>query len=471
MTTAIVVGSGPNGLAAAAVLARAGLQVTVLEAHEEIGGGTRSGELTVPGVVHDLCSAVHPLAQLSPVFNQLTLAAHGLEWAWPEVDLAHPLDDGSAGVLQTSLAATVDGLGPDGPAWHDLFGRVAADLPGLAPELLQPLVHLPRQPRRLARFGLAAAQPATLLARRFETARARGLWAGVAAHMMHDLSAPLSSSIGLLLTAASHAVGWPVAVGGSQAIAAALSGVVKAAGGRIETGVEVTDIEQVTHADVVMLDVAPGPFLAMAGTRLPSGVARSLARWRRGPAAYKLDLAVQDGIPWTNPACRRAGTVHLGGSLEEVAAAERAVVAGRMPQRPFVLVAQQYLADPSRSRGDLHPVWAYAHVPHGHPGDATDAVLDQFERFAPGTRGRIVATEVTTPAGLAATNANYSGGDIAAGATTPWQLVWRPRPTLRPYASGIPSVWLCSAATPPGPGVHGMGGANAAAAALSDLDH
>ncbi|WP_055589090.1 phytoene desaturase family protein [Peterkaempfera griseoplana] len=469
MSDAIVVGSGPNGLAAAVVLARHGLAVTVLEAADEIGGGARSGELTVPGVLHDHCSGVHPMGVASPFLRSLGLERYGLEWAWPEVDLAHPLDSGRAAVLVRSIERTADGLGGDGAAWQRLFGPLADSYDALCEDLLGPVLHLPRHPVPLARFGLRALQPATVIARRWRTEEARALFAGVAAHAFHRLSAPMSSAVGLMLTAAGHRYGWPVARGGSQAITDALAALLRELGGTVETGVRVRSLGELPPARAVVLDVAPGAAADICGDRLPPRVRRAYRRWQHGPAAFKVDLAVEGGVPWLNPRCAQAGTVHLGGPLEEVVHAEREATLGRMPERPFVLVAQQYLADPGRSAGNVHPVYAYAHVPHGYAGDATGVVLDRIEQYAPGLRERIVGTSVRGPAELAAYNANYVGGDIVTGANSPWQVAVRPRPALDPYATGIPGVVLCSAATPPGAGTHGMSGYHAARSALRQL--
>ncbi|MEP9365427.1 NAD(P)/FAD-dependent oxidoreductase [Nocardioides sp. CN2-186] len=454
---AVVVGSGPNGLAAAVTLAQRGLSVTVLEARDTIGGGTRTEELTVPGVLHDVCSAIHPFGIGSPFFASLPLADHGLVWRWPEVDAAHPLDDGTAGVLRGSVEETAAGLGVDGDRWRGVFGPLVDHYDTLAPEALGPIVHLPSHPVQLARFGLRAALPATVLARRFRTEQARALFGGCAAHICRPLDRPLTSAVGTMLITAGHRGGWPVAEGGSRAITDALASLLRSLGGTIETGVRVTSLAELPPARTRLFDTTPTAFAQIAGLKPP--------RWRYGYSAYKLDLAVEGGVPWTAEDARKAGTVHLGGTVAEIAAAEAEVARGRMPERPFVLVGQQYLADPTRSAGDVHPVWAYAHVPHGYTGNATDAVLAQIERFAPGLRERIVATHVTNPAGFAAYNANYVGGDIAAGATTVRQLVARPR--LRdPYATAVPGAFLCSASTPPGPGVHGMCGHLAALRAL-----
>jgi phytoene dehydrogenase-like protein len=469
MSDAIVVGSGPNGLACAATLASRGVVVTVIEAAETIGGGTRSAELTLPGLVHDVCSATHPMAVGSPALTALGLERHGLEWAWPEVDLAHPLDGGDGAAMLRSIEATAAGLGSAGAGWRRVFGPPSKGFDALCEDILRPLLHLPRHPLRLARFGLPTLAPATTLARAFDTPGARALFGGVAAHSFSPLTRPLSSAVGMALICSCHRHGWPVAVGGSQAIAEALAAVVREHGGRIETGRPVRSLEELPRADAVVLDLAPRGVLEIAGGRLPTWVARAYRRYKHGPGAFKVDLAVEGGIPWTDPVARRAGTVHAIGSFEETVAAEREVNRGRMPERPFVLVGQQYLADPSRSQGDAHPVWAYAHVPSGYGGDATEALLDQIERFAPGLRERILARSVRSTAEIAAGNANYVGGDIVTGANTPWQTLIRPRLALDPYATGIPGVFVCSAATPPGAGAHGMCGFNAAQSVLRSL--
>jgi len=470
VSDAIVVGAGPNGLACAVTLARAGLAVTVLEAEATIGGGTRSSELTLPGLLHDHCSAVHPMGAGSPFLRSLGLERHGLEWCWPRVDLAHPLDDGPAGALLRSVDDTAAGLrGSDGERWRRLFGGPAGSFEALLGDLMQPIQHLPRHPLGLARFGLPALAPATLLAGLLGGEPARALWGGVAAHAFSPLTQPLSSSVGMALVCACHAFGWPVARGGSRAITDALASLLLECGGRIETSTRVGALSELGGAKTVVLDLAPGAVADLAGDRLPSRVRRAYRRYRHGPGAFKIDLAVDGGVPWTDPSCREAGTVHAAGSFEEIVAAERDVNRGAMPERPFVLVGQQYLADPSRSAGDVHPVWSYAHVPAGYTGDATEAVLDQIERFAPGLRERIVATAVRSPRQLEQANANYVGGDIITGANTPRQILIRPRLATDPYATGIPGVFICSAATPPGAGAHGMNGYNAARSALRGL--
>jgi phytoene dehydrogenase-like protein len=469
MSKAIVVGSGPNGLACAAALAREGVEVTVLEAEEAIGGGTRTSELTVPGLLHDECSAVHPMAAGSPFLESLDLARYGLEWRWPEVDLAHPLDDGSAGVMMRSIDETGAGLGEDGAAWRRLFGAPSRAFESLNEDLFRPILHVPRHPIRLARFGLAAAMPVAALARLWKGPRARALFGGVAAHAFRPFGQLMGSAVGVALVCACHAFGWPVARGGSRSITDALAAFLLEHGGTIETDVRVRSLAELPRAEVVALDLSPDAVADVAGDRLPGHVARAYRRYRHGPGAFKLDLAVEGGVPWTNEACRRAGTVHVGGSFEEIGAAEGEINEGRMPERPFVLVAQQYLADSDRSAGNVHPVWAYAHVPNGYDGDAEGVMVDQIERFAPGLRERIVASTSRSTTEIAAANTNFVGGDIINGANTPIQVVIRPRFALNPYSTGIPGIYICSAATPPGAGVHGICGYNASQAALRHL--
>ncbi|MCR1786440.1 NAD(P)/FAD-dependent oxidoreductase [Nocardioides carbamazepini] len=474
MSTAVVVGSGPNGLAGAIHLARAGLAVTVVEASDRPGGGTRTSELTLPGLLHDDCAAFHPTGVASPYFAALGLERHGLRWLWPEVDLAHPLDDGRAGLATRDLAASAASLGVDADAWQRMFGPAVRRFDDLIAEVFQPVVHVPRHPVTLGRFGMKALLPATVLGRRFRDEPARALFTGVAAHKFGRLDLPLSASVGLMLAAAAHAVGWPVAEGGTESITRALLAELASYGGTVVTGVRVTSLAQLDELigrapDVVLLDTAPAGVLQIVGDRLPGRVRRALSRYSYGPSAFKVDLAVDGDIPWTNPDCGRAGTLHLGGSAAEIAAVEAATVRGEMPERPFVLLGQQYLCDPSRSTAAANPVYAYAHVPHGYAGDATDAVLGQIERFAPGFRDRILAVSTRDPAALESYNANYVGGDISAGANTARQIAFRPRPALNPYALGVPGVYLCSSATPPGAGVHGMGGFHAAEAALRRL--
>ena len=461
---AIVVGSGPNGLAGAVALARGGHAVTVLEAQPHIGGCARSAELTLPGLLHDVGASAHPTGAVSPFFAALDLP--GLEWLRPDVDLAHPLDDGTAPALTGSVADTAARLGADGPTWRRVFEPLARAADPLAAELLGPALHLPRHPIPLAQYGLRALPPASLLARTWRGEAARALFGGMAAHLFGPLNRPMSSALGVLFAALGHARGWPVARGGSQAVVDALAALLTRLGGTVETGVRVRSLDELPPAPIVLLDLAPSAAATVLGDRMPPRTRRAYARFRHAPGAHKVDLAVEGGVPWRDEACRRAGTLHLGGSMAEIVDTERQVSRGGMPQRPFVLVSQQYLADTARSSGNLHPVSAYAHVPHGYPGEATEAVLDQFERFAPGARDRVLATSTMSPADLERANPNHVGGDIITGANTPWQMVARPRPALDPYSTGVPGVYLCSAATPPGAGVHGMCGYYAAQSAM-----
>ncbi len=473
MTDAVVVGSGPNGLAAAIRLAQAGLEVTVLEAADRPGGGTRTSELTLPGVLHDDCAAFHPTGVVSPFLAGLGLEEFGLTWDWPEVDLAHPLDDGRAGLISRDMAVTIESLGVDGERWGRSLGAQARNFDKLVTEVFRPIVHVPKHPVALGRFGLQALLPATVAARRWRDEPAKALSMGVAAHAFGRLDLPLSSSIGLMLTAAGHAAGWPVAHGGTGAISTALLRLLASLGGTVRTGVDVRSYDQLVEVhgrrpDVVLLDTSPTAARQILGERLSPRVRRQLDRYRYGPGIHKVDFAIEGDVPWTNPGTRRAGTVHVGGSAAEVAAAEAATGRGEMPERPFLLVGQQYLADPSRSQGSVNPVWAYAHVPHGYTGDATAALMAQIERFAPGFRDRILRTAVRGTSAMEAYNANYVGGDINVGANTARQVVMRPRVTLDPYRLGD-GFYLCSAATPPGPGVHGMCGFHAAESALRRL--
>ncbi|MEU2006941.1 NAD(P)/FAD-dependent oxidoreductase [Rhodococcus sp. NPDC019627] len=471
MTTAVVVGAGPNGLAAAVTLAQHGVKVTVVEAAETIGGGTRSSEHTFPGVLHDDCSAVHPMGAGSPYLRTLDLDQHGLEWKWPKVDAAHPLDSGTAGIMLRSLEDTVRHLGVDGHRWRQLFGPLADRFDDLAPDLFRPIAHVPRHPGALVQLGLRALPPAAWLARVFESEEARALFAGIAAHVIHPLTRPATSSVGAMMIAAAHTHGWPVAAGGSQSITNALASLLGSLGGKIETGQPVRSLRDLPSSDIVMLDLAPRGVVEVTGDLLPARVRRAYNRYRHGPGAFKVDLAVEGGVPWINEDCGRAGTVHLGGTLDEIVAAERDIARGIMPPRPFVLIGQQYLADPGRSSGDVHPIWAYAHVPHGYSGDATEAIIGQIERFAPGTRERIVGAFSRSTAAMSVYNPNYIGGDIITGENNPVQLLLRPRIALDPYRTGIDGVYICSAATPPGAGVHGMCGHNAALSALRHSGH
>ena len=464
---AIVIGSGPNGLGAAITLAGAGRSVTVFEAQDTVGGGARSEKLTLPGFVHDVCSAVHPLAVSSPLFRSLPLERHGLAWVHPQLPLAHPLDGGTAAILHRSLDATAAALGPDEAAYRRLMSPLVRDWDKLVPQLLGPLLRVPRHPLAMARFGLRAARSARGLAERtFRDEPARALFAGLAAHSMLPLEQPLTASIGLFLGAAGHAVGWPFARGGSQAIADALADHLRSLGGEIVTGRSVDSLDDLPPADVFMLDVTPRQATRIAGSRLPDRYVRRLARYRYGPGAFKVDFALDAPIPWTAEACGRAGTVHVGGTLAEIAGAERAVAEGGHPDQPFVLVAQQSLFDPTRAPEGKHTAWAYCHVPNGSTVDMTDRIEAQIERFAPGFRERVLARRVTSPAGFEQHNANYVGGDIAGGAHDGLQLLFGPALRPVPYSTPARGVYICSSSTPPGAGVHGMCGYFAARAAL-----
>jgi phytoene dehydrogenase-like protein len=469
MTTAVIVGGGPNGLAAAIHLARQGVDVQVLEAQGTIGGGARSGELTVPGVIHDHCSAFHPMGVGSPFWKEIDLQRYGLTWKWPEIDCVHPLDDGTAGVLYQSIEKTAAGMGPDATRWRHAVGDLAAGFDQLAQDLLRPVINIPHHPIRLAAFGPRAVLPATAMARWFRTEQARALFGGAAAHVYTRLDRPLTASLGLMILASGHRYGWPVAQGGSGSIIEALAAVLDAHGGAVSTGVTVASRKDIPDADIVMLDLSPATALSIYGDLMPARIRRSYRRYREGSSAFKVDFAIEGDIPWTNPECARAGTVHLGGTFAEIADTERQRTRGRMPQRPFMLVGQQYLADPSRSAGNINPIWTYAHVPFGYNGDATAAVIDQIERFAPGFRDRITATVSKSTAELQAYNPNYIGGDIIGGANDRLQVLFRPRVAVNPYATGVPGVYLCSQSTPPGAGIHGLCGYHAAESALRRL--
>jgi phytoene dehydrogenase-like protein len=467
---ALVVGAGPNGLAAALTLAEAGLSVLVRERAETIGGGLRTLPLTLPGFLHDHCSAIHPLAAGSPLFRRLDLAAHGLSWVEPPAAAAHPFDDGSAALLVRSTAETAAGLGADGPAWRALFDPLARDFDALMDETLGALLHIPRRPLLLARFGLSALLPARALAEaRFAGSRARALFAGLAAHAALPLERSPSAAFGLVLGAAAHAVGWPFPRGGAGRLAETLAALLRARGGVVETGAEVLGLDGLPSARAILLDVGPPQLLRLAGERLPARYREALARFRYGPGAFKVDYALSAPIPWAAPACARAGTVHLGGTLEEIAAAERVVAAGALPARPFVLVAQHTPFDPTRAPAGNHTAWAYCHVPNGFAGDALPALEAQLQRFAPGFRDVVLARAVRGPAALEADDPNLVGGDVGGGANTLRQTAFRPAPRAVPWSTPVAGLYLCSASTPPGGGVHGMCGWHAARAALREV--
>jgi len=466
---ALVIGSGPNGLSAAITLARAGRSVAVLEARDTPGGGARTAELTLPGFKHDICSAIHPMGLASPFFRTLPLERFGLEWIQPTFPAAHPLDDGSAGVLQRSLEDTCRDLGPDGPAYHRLFSPFVQQAEALIDDALAPL-GIPRHPLLLARFGLRALRSAQGLVNAwFRTPQGRGLFAGMAAHSILPLDQLLTAAIGLMLSVAGHAVGWPLPRGGSQAITQALVGYLESLGGEVVTGWQVQSRQELPPHRALLLDVAPRHLAGICRADLPPAYRRRLLRYRHGPGVFKLDLALAGPIPWKAPACCQAGTVHLGGSFEEIAAAEKAVWSGQHPSRPYVLVAQQSRFDPSRAPAGRHTAWAYCHVPPGSILDQGAVIEQQIERFAPGFRDLILARHTLAPADFEELNPNYVGGDITCGVVDLWQTFTRPVARPVPYATPNPRIFLCSAATPPGPGVHGMCGHFAARAALRGI--
>lgn len=459
---AVIIGAGPNGLAAAVRLAEAGLSTLVLEAAHTVGGGTRSAELTLPGHMHDVCAAVHALGPASPALAREVLGEHTPHWVLPDIPLAHPLDGGRAGVLYRDLDEAADGLGVDGKSWRRLMEPLIDHWHELSPQLLAPLLSVPNHPIVMARFGVKALQPASLLVRRFKTDEASALFGGCAAHAFLPLGRPLTSAFGLMLAASAHVDGWPFAGGGSQAVADALAARLIELGGEIRTDNLVRDLGELPPHRVVLFDTNPAQLASIAGDALPSGYRKRLRKFHHGPAAFKIDYALDAPVPWTNEACRRAGTVHLAGTFAELVAAQKAVAAGKLPERPFVLVAQPSLFDPTRAPEGKHTLWAYAHVPNGFNGDATDAIEQQIERFAPGFRDVVKARRIAAPAALQEYNPNYVGGDIAGGAHTGLQLVFRPTIARRPYLTPNKSIFLCSASTPPGAGVHGMCGWHAA---------
>jgi phytoene dehydrogenase-like protein len=466
---AVVIGAGPNGLAAAIALAQAGVSVLVVEAADEIGGGMRSAERTLPGFLHDVCSAVHPMGELSPFFRRLPLAEHGLVWLHPRASVAHPLDDGPAVLLRRSLVDTAEGLGRDGHAWARLVRPFLRDPHALLADAMAPL-QVPAHPLLLLRFGLRAVWSANRLARLcFREQRARALFAGCAAHSILPLTQPLTAAMGVLFAVTGHVVDWPVAQGGSRAIGRALAGYLQSLGGRIETGRRIEDLRELSAARVVLFDTSPDQLARIAGDALPAGYRRRLGRYRYGPGAFKLDWALDGPIPWRDPACREASTVHVGGILEEICASERDMFRGRHSERPFLILCQQSEVDATRAPAGKHTGYAYCHVPHGSSADRTDAIERQVERFAPGFRDRILARHATSPADFERDNPNYRGGAITGGAADLFQLWTRPVARLDPYATPNPRLFLCSASTPPGGGVHGMCGWFAARSALRRL--
>ncbi len=465
---AVIVGSGPNGLSAAITIAEQGGSVLVLEAADEIGGGTRTSALTMPGFSHDVCSTVHPLAISSPFFRRLPLKKHGLEWIQPPSEFAHPLDDGTAVLLNRSVEETAAGLGEDAEAYQKLMKPLTSRAEELIGEVMQPLLRFPKHPLLLARFGFSAIQSAQKLAKtRFHGARARALFAGVAAHSMIPLSWPGSSAIGLILGVAGHLRGWPIPRGGSRSISQALASYLRALGGEIQTGVRVKSLEELPSSRWTFLDVTPKQLAEIGSARLSESQKQRLSRFQYGMGVYKMDFALSGPIPWLAPECARAATVHLGGTLAEIAQSERDAQEGCVSEKPFTLLAQPSLFDASRAPDGQHVAWAYCHVPNGSASEMSIAIENQIERFAPGFRARILARSILRPADLERYNPNYIGGDISGGAMNLMQALFRPRLSLSPYTTPIENVFLCSSSTPPGPGVHGMCGYLAARSVLN----
>jgi phytoene dehydrogenase-like protein len=465
MRAASIIGSGPNGLAAAIRLAQAGFSVDVFEAEALIGGASRTLPLTLPGFRHDFGSAVHPMGAGSPFFQSLPLVQHGLEWIHGAAPVAHPLDDGTAVTLERDMKDAFRALGKDGASWRRVIEPLATNWPAFAGEVLGPVPHLPKHPFLLARFGLFAALPATALcAMLFRGHRTRALFAGLAAHSFLSLDAPFSSAVGLVLGAAAHSVGWPIPRRGAQAIPDALAAHLTSLGGRIHTGQRITSAADLPSESLLLCDTSPRQLLALAGDQLSSSFRWKLARFEPGPGAFKLDYALSEPIPWTAPDCRRAISVHVGGSFEDVVRSEDAMAHGRISARPFMILAQPSLFDPTRAPEGRHTAWVYCHVPNGCRVDMTAIIEAQIERFAPGFRDCVLARTVSTPATLEAADANLLGGDISGGAMSIGQLLFRP--SARQYATSNPRIYLCSASTPPGGGVHGMCGYHAAESAL-----
>ena len=463
---AVVVGSGPNGLSAAITLAQQGLKVLVLEARDTIGGGVRSAELTLPGFVHDVCSAVHPLAVSSPFFRSIDLAKYGLTWRFPEVSLAHPLDHGKAVLVRPSLSDTSRGLAVDGTAYANSLAYLVRHWDLLVEDLLGTL-RVPKRPFLFARFGLPALMSAARYAKsHFRGEEVRALFAGMAAHGMLPLESPATASFVLALALSAHAVGWPVAQGGSQRIVDAMAALLTHLGGEIRTGTPVTKLSELPHSSAVLLDVSPKSLLAIAGDDLPSAYKSALTRYRYGPGVFKVDWALDAPIPWANPEVSLSSTVHLGGTLEEIAASERSVAHGDHPQNPYVLVVQSSLVDPTRAPAGNHTAWAYCHVPNASTTDMRSAIESQIERFAPGFRERILAAHTRSAAEYETYNPNYVGGDINSGSQDIEQFFTRPAVRWDSYALPLKGLYLCSSATPPGGGVHGMCGFHAARSAL-----
>jgi phytoene dehydrogenase-like protein len=466
---AVIIGSGPNGLAAGITLARAGKSVLVLEGKDAIGGGTRTAELTMPGFKHDICSALHPLGVASPFFRTLPLSQYGLEWITPPASLAHPLDDGTAVMVEGTVKDTAANLGPDATAYGRLMGPLVNSWQALLGDLLGPL-QIPSHPLLMVRFGLTALLPATTLARTvFRGERARAVFGGMAAHATLPLTSPATAAFGLMLGMVAHAVGWPMPRGGSQQFAGALAAHLRSLGGEIRTSTWVRAMDDLPQARAILFDTSPRGMVEIAGERLPEGYRDALARYRYGPGVFKLDFALDGPVPWTAKECLRAGTVHLGGTLDEVIESEAAVWRGEHAERPYVIVAQHSLFDDTRAPEGKHTLWAYCHVPNSSTEDMTDAVVGQIERFAPGFWDRVQVVSTMDPTQMEAYNPNYVGGDINVGVQDLRQFFTRPVVRIDPYSTPVPDIFLCSSSTPPGGGVHGMCGYYAARSALRHL--
>lgn len=466
---AVVVGSGPNGIASAIVLQQQGLNVKLIETHSRPGGGLRSAELTLPGFVHDVCSAIHPLGRYSPFFNSLPLHEHGLEWIYPELELAHPFDNGSAAVLNRSIQATAASLGGDAENYIKLITPLTNAWDDIARDVLGPPLKLPDHLLKMTQFGLQALSSATGLARRrFKNEAARGLFAGICAHSIRPLEESLTAAIGLVLTITGHKTGWPFPKGGSQSLTNALISFFTSIGGQLETGYKITSYNELEFAKVKIFDLSPGPLLQIRDLTFPERYRKQLQNYRHGPGVFKIDYALSESVPFKAPECNKAGTIHLGGSMEEIAYSESQVWKGKHPEKPFLLFSQHSMFDATRSPAGKHTGWVYCHVPKGSTVDMTSAIEQQIERFAPGFRDTIIAKSIMNTVELEQYNPNYVGGDIAGGVADLKQLYARPAFRISPYSTPMKDVYICSASTPPGAGVHGICGFHAARKALAD---